>query len=152
MKKIVLQGCTYSPGYSDMRGAAHSMELEKEETGWVMICRDREYYSAPTKVAVYRVSVEAVAEFEDFIVKKRILSLENRLKSKVFITDYSPWSFDIDYEKTALGKTDQEFCSIGQNRIYSPLDRRKLEELKERFLALRGEILSETVEEKRKEE
>ena len=152
MKKISLLGFDYSPGYCDMRGAAHSMSLKKEENRWVMICRDREYYNAPTTVAVYAVSSEAVAEFEDFIVKNRILSLEKRPKSRAFVTDYSPWRYSVDYEKTALGKTATEYCSIGQYKVYSALDRLKLEKLRERFLALRGEKLSETVEEHGKEE
>ena len=102
---------------------------------------------SPTVVSTYAVSEEAVARFAEFILKKSVISLEKRPKSDMFVTDYSPWSWSIDYETTQFGNTKRESCSIEQYKTYSRKDDELLDELKERFCALRGEKLSEKAEE-----
>ncbi len=147
MKDFKLKRADYSPGYGDMLGGSHGMTLRETETGaWLMECRDREHHAVPTVTAVHEVSREAVLELETFLQKK-VLSLRDRPKDDVFLTDYHPWSFGFDYEETLRGKTVREYCSLSQYRKYSRRDRAVLSELFERFRALRGERISETVEE-----
>ena len=122
--------------------------MRKDKDGnWTYVSRDREDYRAPTVTTVYGVADEAVERLEEFISKKNILSLEDRTKSDIFATDYSPWSWSIDYETASFGKTKPEYCSIEEYKIYSGRDYESLNELRERFTALRGEKISETVEE-----
>ena len=148
MKKIKLHRVSYSPGYCDMMGGGHEVSLEKGGDGnWNYICRDREDHSAPQVTTVYAVSEEAADRFADFIQKKRVISLKNRPKSDIFATDYSPWRWNIDYETTLFGKKKTVYCGFGEYKVYSGRDRRLLKELSERFRALRGEKISETVEE-----
>ena len=80
------------------------------------------------------------------LLKKKIISLENRRDSDIFATDYSPWSWYIDYETTSFGKTKTGYCSIKEYKEYSTRDFELLKELRERFSALKGEKLSETIE------
>ncbi|MBR6427025.1 MAG: hypothetical protein IKS28_04280 [Clostridia bacterium] len=147
MKNFKLVRVRFSPGYSDMRGACHSACLEKDGTGaWTMEYSDREDHSAPTVVTTYEVPPGAAEDFEKFLNKKRVLSLEKRLKSSLFATDYSPWSYSIDYEKTEFGKAVQRSCSLSEYKLYSKRDLTLLKELRERFEALRGRKISETTE------
>ena len=148
MKLIVLHRTSYSPGYGDMLGGGHGITLRKDKDGnWNYICRDQEDHTSPTVTSVYAVSEEAVKELSEFILKKKIISLENRRDSDIFATDYSPWSWYIDYETTSFGKTKTEYCSIKEYREYTARDFELLKELRERFSALKGEKISETVEE-----
>ena len=148
MKEIKIRGISYSPGYSDMRGGYHGVALRKDKDGsWTYVCRDREDYRAPAVTAVYRVSAEAVEQLEGFISEMKIFSLEDRPKSNLFATDYSPWSWNIEYETTSFGKLKQGDCSIEEYKMYSKRDYELLNELLERFTALRGEKISETAEE-----
>ena len=148
MSRIIPERIDYSPGYSDMLGGHHNMTLKKNENGeWVCICRDREDHSAPTVAATHEVSAGDVEQFFAFLAKKRVYSLEKRLQSTMFITDYSPWHFSIDYKKRLFGKTAERSCYLKQYRIYTPHDRKILKELFERFTALCGNKISETSEE-----
>lgn len=148
MKGFKLLGFSYSPGYSDMRGGSHSVSLVQDKDGvWTMTCRDRESYGSPTSVAVYSVPEGSVGVFEIFIEKSRVLSLEKRPKSTVFATDYSPWSYSADYEKTVFGKTKRYQCRITEYRLYTKRDRRLIDELREQFMFLKGSMISETEEE-----
>ncbi len=148
MKEIKIHRISYSPGYSDMLGGYHEVTLRKDNSGsWTYVCRDREDYRAPTVTTVYGVSDEAAEQLEGFIKKKNFFSLKDRPKSDLFVTDYSPWSWSIDYETASFGKTEQEYCHIEEYKRYSGRDYELLNELRERFTALRGEIISETVEE-----
>ena len=68
MKSFTLKSMYYAPGYSDMRGGGHSVSLKQTKDGeWILVCKDREYYNAPTSVITYRVTPEAIGEFEDFL-------------------------------------------------------------------------------------
>ena len=137
----------YHPGYCDMLGGGHSVSLRRDEEGiWRCTCRDRKQHDAPETVTVYEVSADSVAQFEEFILKNKVLSLAKRPKSDVFATDYSPWGYSIDYEIKRFLRTDCKYCSIGEYRKYSKRDRDVLNELHERFMALRGQKISETVE------
>lgn len=146
MKKgYILKAYSYSPGYSDMRGAYHYLRLAQNKEGeWRIISEDREYYNAPTVITEYEVSKEDVLEFENFILTKHVVSLSKRLKSKRFITDYSPWSITIDLENTKNKKV--EYYTIPQYNVYTPMDYKKIEKLKELFNALQGKVISEKVE------
>ncbi|MBO7519232.1 MAG: hypothetical protein J6T73_00495 [Clostridia bacterium] len=145
MKKIVLRGLEYSPGYGDMRGTRRFENLKKnEDGGWIIVSSNREYFDAPTVTTTYEVSEEAVAQFEDFLKKAKILSLAKRKDSKDFITDYSPWSFRIDLEDGSYGDS----YTISQYKRYSRRDYRLLEKLREQFYDLRGRKISEVTEKK----
>lgn len=149
LKDIRILSISYSPGYGDMRGQYHKSALRKDENGsWTYVCSDREDHNSPTVTAVYGVSDEALERFEMFISEKSILSLQDRPKSDLFVTDYSPWSWRIDYEITSSGKTKREYCSIEEYHQYSEQDNELLKELKERFTSLRTEKISETAEER----
>ena len=150
MKQITLQGVRYSPGYGDMLGGYHGSTLRKDRDGnWTLVCADRETHDRPTVTATYAVSAEAVARFEEFVAAKKVLSLENRPKSDLFATDYSPWGWSFDYDKTSFGKVKREYCGFGEYQRYSKSDYQLLDELEKQFFALRGEKISETVEERR---
>ena len=140
---------SYSPGYGDMLGGYHGITLGKDKDGnWTYSCSDRETHNRPTVTTTYAVSDEAFAEFEEFIKTNQVLSLENRPKRDMFATDYSPWSWGIDYETTSFGKTKREYCSFEEYKRYSTRDYDLLNELEKRFTALRGEKLSEASEDK----
>ena len=122
-------------------------QTKKDDDGnWTYVTSDREAHDQPTVTATYAVSKEAVAELETFISEKKILSLESRPESDLFATDYSPWSWSFDYEKTSFGKTKQEYCRFGEYQRYSDKDYELLNELKERFSAVCGEKISEKKE------
>lgn len=143
LKNTVLRRLEYSPGYGDMRGERHYESLEKTDNGdWVIVSSDREYFDAPTVTTTYEVSAEAVAQFEIFLTKNKILSLAERKDSKDFITDYSPWSYCIVLDDGACG----EYCTIRQYKRYSKKDYKLLNELRERFQSLRGRKISEITE------
>ena len=147
MKEIKINRVSYSPGYGDMLGGYHESTLRKDKDGnWTYICCDRETHDRPTVTTVYAVSAEEVAQFEEFIKAKKVLSLEGRPQSNMFMTDYSPWSWSIDYDTTAFGKTKREYCSLGEYKRYSGSDYELLNELEKRFTAIRGEKISETAE------
>lgn len=147
MKEIKINRVSYSPGYGDMLGGYHESILRKDRGGnWTYVCYDRETYDRPTVTTAYAVSAEAVAQFEEFIKDKKVLSLEDRPKSDIFMTDYSPWSWSIDYDTTAFGKTKQVYCGFEEYKRYSGRDYELLKELEKRFTAMRGERISETVE------
>ena len=148
MKEIKIRRIRYSPGCGHMLGEYNNASLEKDSDGkWTYVCRDREYHSAPTVVSAYAVQEEAVSQFAEFIQENRVISLEERLKSDMFATDYSPWSWYIDYETASFGKTKREYCNIGEYKMYSRRDYDLLNKLRENFYALRGEKLSEKTEE-----
>ena len=147
MEEIKINEISYSPGYGDMLGGYHRVILSKDEDGnWTYVSSDREDRNVPAVTAVYSADSEAVAKLEAFISEKEILSLEERPEDNLFISDYSPWSWSIDYEMTTSGKTEHGYCTIGQYKKYSEQDRELLEELSKMFTALRGEKISETVE------
>ena len=62
----------------------------------------------------------------------------------MFATDYSQWSWSIDYDVTSFGKTRREYCNFDEYKKYTGHDYDILNELEERFEALRGEKISET--------
>ena len=145
MKEIKINSVSFSPGYGDMLGGYHKSTLRKDKDGgWIYVCSDRETHDRPAITTVYAVSDEAVAQFEEFIKSNKVLSLEGRPESNMFMTDYSPWSWSIDYDTTALGKPRREYCSFGEYKKYSGQDYKLLSELEKRFTALRGEKISET--------
>lgn len=148
MKDFSLHRLSYSPGYGDMLGQYESSTLEKTpDGGWTLACTRRERHDLPKVTATYAVDYRAVAELTTFMAEKKIISLENRLKSNRFVTDYHPWSWSVDYDATAFGKTERKYCCIEENKHYSARDYEILNELRERFEALRGEKISETTEE-----
>ena len=148
MKNVRILRVDYSPGYGDMRGQYHAVSLRKDKNGsWTCVSRDREDHRAPTVTAVCAVSDEAAEQFLAFIEKEDILSLQNRRKSDLFASDYSPWSWNIDYEAESFGKSKKCSCSIEEYKEYSGKDRELLKELRRRFTALPGEKISEAAEE-----
>lgn len=142
-----LSSFRYSPGYCDMRGESHQCELKKNDGGaWVFISRDRDCHSDPFSVMTYSVSPESASEFEEYIKKINFISLSKRLKSSDFVTDYSPWHFTVVFDCSEIGGSSYDDYGISQYRIYSPMDQKLLKEVKEKFYALKGELISETTE------
>ena len=148
MKEIKIRRIRYSPGCGHMLGEYNNASLEKDSDGkWTYVCRYREHRSAPTVVSTYAVPEEAVSQFAEFIRENRVISLEQRPKSNMFATDYSPWLWSIDYETTSFGKTKRKYCGIGGYKRCSRRDYDLLNTLRERFYALHGEKLSEKTDE-----
>ena len=144
MKEIKLKKFTYHPGYSDMRGARHEEVLRKNESGeWMITSEDREYYNDLLRITSYAVSPDKVEAFERFLKDKKILSLSKRLKSKVFVTDYSPWEYRIMLEE---GTSYRDECRITEYKMYSERDKGLLKELNMRFKELHGEKISEEIQ------
>ena len=142
-----LKSFRYSPGYCDMLGAGHSDSLQKDDDGrWVFVSRNREVHSDPFIVTTYSVDDEAVARFETFIKERKLISLSKRLDSKEFATDYSPWSFEIVFDCSNVGGSSYENYRISQYRVYSKMDIKLLDETKDMFYALKGDIISEITE------
>lgn len=138
----------FSPGYCDMAGGHHYENLHRDETGqWVIVSRNRNVFSDPASVMTYAVSEEAVREFVSFIAEKKVLELEDRKDSDLFITDYSPWSFTFVFSNPSEKSLRTKICTLAEYKMYSDEDRRLIDELEQRFLAMRGEIISETTEE-----
>ena len=148
MKGFDLESLRYRPGYCDMLGGVHSTALEKNKSGeWTIICRESNDHMSPIIVTTYEVAPEAVAEFEEFLLKNKVVQLEKRPKSDMFVTDYSPWSWRIYYSKTSFGKTTGKSAEISEYRKYSKEDHELLNELQKRLFALRGRKISEISEE-----
>lgn len=142
-----LNSFSYSPGYSDMRGAYHRDSLEKNDAGeWFFITRNRECHSDPVIVNTYSADQKKVSDFVSFVKDKNIISLTKRLESKEFACDYSPWSFIVVFDCSAVGGSSYDDYNISQFRIYTPKDRELLNELKEKFYNLKGDMISETEE------
>ena len=137
MKNILIHRVSYSPGYGDMLGGYHESILNKDKEGnWTFTCFDRNAHNEPTVTTTYEVSADSVTQFEEFIINKKILSLEKRPKSQMFAADYSPWSWRIDYETTSFGKAKRKYCDIGEYKIYTERDHKLLNDLKKLFIAL----------------
>lgn len=142
-----LSSFSYSPGYCDMTGESHICELKKNDAGeWVFICRDRDVHSDPFTILTYSVSSGSASEFEEYIKKINFISLSKRLKSNEFVTDYSPWHFTVVFDCSETGGSSYDDYGISQYRVYSPMDQKLMKEVKERFYALKGELISEITE------
>ena len=142
---VTLSEFTYSPGYSDMRGARHCERLAKDADGaWTLVCEDRESFDAPTVVTTYAVSAEKAAEFEAFLLENKAASLADRGMSGDFACDYHPWEFRIVFENLSAEKRKRVYRSFDQYKKYSEEDEALIRATRERFRALRGEKLSET--------
>ncbi|MBR4394873.1 MAG: hypothetical protein IKT01_00550 [Eubacteriaceae bacterium] len=140
----------FSPGYGDMAGGYHNEDLCRNENGqWVMICKDRTVFSDPTTVTTYAVSEEAVRDFISFIAEEKVLELVDRKESDLFITDYSPWSFTFVFRSTSEKDIRPKRYNITEYKEYSKGDRSLIQNMQQRFRAMRGEVLSETTEEDR---
>ncbi len=142
---VTLSEFTYSPGYSDMRGARHCERLAKDADGaWTLVCEDRESFDAPTVVTVYAVRTEEEAEFEAFLLENKVASLADRGAGDDFACDYHPWEFRIVFEALSGEKRKRVYRSFDQYKKYSEEDEALIHATRERFRALRGEKLSET--------
>ena len=145
MKKFKIYRICYSPGYCDMMGGGHGIYIDRDDSGKIIYTsRDREDHASPESITTYDVPPEALSQLEEFIQKNRVLSLAKRPASDLFITDYSPWSISIDYEKATFGKVRRYYLNIGEYKKYSERDNRTINELIRRITSLRGEKLSET--------
>lgn len=138
----VLSEFSYSPGYSDMRGARHGECLKKDGGAWVIETADRDHFGAPTVVTKYAVADEAAAEFEDFLIKNKVGNLAGRPDSGEFACDYSPWEFRIVFEN---GK--REYFRFDEFKKYSRKDSELIDGVKKRFRDLRGDVISEQTRE-----
>ncbi|MBR6321973.1 MAG: hypothetical protein IKR59_03805 [Lachnospiraceae bacterium] len=134
----------YTPGYGDMNGASHREYLDQDKEGkWTIVSNDREDFESPWTVTTYAVSDEALKEFEAFVKEKNVPALADRKDSEEFITDYTAWNFVFYFDNTSVGGEKQVRYSIEEYKVYSDSDTALLKELRERFKALHGEILSQ---------
>ncbi|MCR5734823.1 MAG: hypothetical protein K6G22_09485 [Lachnospiraceae bacterium] len=132
----------YRPGYGDMAGAYHYERLSKDDKGeWIIESYDRDIFSDPIEITTYAVSQEAVNEFAAFLSEKDVISLSTRKESKDFVTDYTPFSISIWYEKKP-GEKNWDSYQIEEYRVYSDDDYALLKEFTEKFHSLRGRKLS----------
>ncbi len=153
MKKTRLLSLEYKPGYSDMMGGYYREWLDQDENGgWRLTTRERDIWRGPETTTVYEVSPEAIAGFEDFLAENEIFSLRYREPDGLFITDYSPWSYQFRYSSGPEDGGKVKHCDLEQCRKYSAEDLKLLNELEERFEALRGKVLSTQVRPEQKEE
>ena len=137
----------YSPGYGDMNGASHYEKLCRNDAGeWIVVSRNRESLDEPMIETTYAVSAEAAAGFEAFLREKDIVSLSDRPDSTDFITDYSPWGYNLYFDNSSLGGKKRERYGIGEYKVYSDEDYALLKELNQAFRDLRGDKLSEVEE------
>lgn len=144
----ILTEVWYIPGYSDMNGASHREMLSKNDAGeWVMTCRDRDDIEEPMMERVYAVDPAAVEAFSEFVKENNVLDLVNREEGHEFCEDYSEWGYSFRFDNTAIGGKNNVYFRFGEYRVYSAADRELLKELNTRFEALRGELLSETIDE-----
>ncbi len=140
-----LRTFSYSPGYSDMRGAYHQDKIEKNDNGeWEFVSSNRDMHSSPMMLTTYRVSADAVAEFESFIKEKNLIDLSNRPDSDMFVYDYSPRSYGIVFDCSAVGGSRYESYGFSQYKVFSDDDDALLRQVIEMFYALRGEKISES--------
>ena len=132
----------HSPGYGDMNGQSHSESLKKNKDGkWTISSCDRDSFRDPLVETVYSVSEDAVKSFLIFINQKNILSLTDRKKSDLFVTDYSQWRWDFSFADSAVGKRP-ELYQLWEYKEYSDADKKLLKELEDRFEGLRGAVIS----------
>lgn len=138
----------YYPGYSDMNGGYHGECLKKDESGkWIIECENRNSLDDPEILTVYSVDSSKQQEFEAFLKEKNVSSLMNNEESDDFVTDYSPWSYNIVYtDPSSSNNRKRIYVNFGQYKKYSDEDYELIKELGERFDSLKGEVLSETVE------
>ncbi len=139
-EKTSFLGFEYRPGYGDMRGANHLARLVKSESGWVIVCNDREDFAEPETVTTYAVLTDKLAPFEELL--EDVIPLAKRKKSDMFATDYTPWNFCIELE-TQKGRV---FYNIEEYRRYSEADYALLDRVRREFEALRGDKISESRE------
>ena len=113
-----------------------------------IFCRDEfAALGVPVTVTVYAVDPEAAARFEEYLAGSPFPSLAKRPESDLFATDYSPWSWGIDYERRSLCGIRREYCAFDEYKKYSRRDHDAIRELQERLTALRGNKIAETAEE-----
>ena len=135
-------GLDYSPGYGDMNGQSHLESLKKNQDGdWVISSLDRDSFRDPLTETVYSVSEEAVKKFLTFINQNDVLSLADRRKSDLFVTDYSPWRWDFRFGDPATGRRPESY-RLWEYNEYSDNDNRLLKELNDRFKSLHGAVIS----------
>ena len=130
---IDLAEVDYNPGYNDMAGESHQNYLRFKDGKWTVRSIDRSPLTRKETETAYEVDAAAVAELEAFITENNICGLTDRKDSGDFITDYTPWSFNIVFGKVGSRSTFR----FGQYQDYSGKDKELIGELKKRFEALK---------------
>ena len=142
---IALIRLIYRPGYSDMAGAYHYQELNKNEAGeWILESRDREVFSDPIVNTIYEVNEEDIKQLEAFIRKPDIEALTQREDSDLFVTDYSAWGYTIEFSDNSTGEKKE--YNIEEYKEYTDEDYGLIRELGQRIKDIRGGVISETEE------
>lgn len=143
---IDLKEVYYHPGYGDMSGESHSRRLFKDQNGdWYIESHDCEGIGAPFITTIYEVSAEDILDFSLFLQAAEFDTMQNRPDSDLFITDYSAWSFSIDYKDVDAGKNVS--IRLEEYKEYSDADYKLIKEFFDRFKALEGDIISQEEEE-----
>ncbi len=131
---IELAEVDYIPGYNDMSGESHQNYLRFKDGTWTIRSLDRLPGFREETETTYSVDAAAVAEFEAFINENDICDLADRKENGDFITDYTPWSFQLVFGERG---NRQEYRFM-EYMDYSEKDRELIKELKIRFEALKG--------------
>ena len=138
---------SYYPGYSDMDGGYHGETLKKDDSGeWIVECYDKESIDEPEITTIYSVNAMEEQDFATFLKENNVASLMNCKDSDVFATDYSPWSFSVIFTNPSPENGKRVFVSFGQYKEYTDEESELIKELRERFEALKGEVISKSVE------
>ena len=138
---------TYRPGYGDMEGGYHSETLKRGDDGrWIIECRDQETHSDPTIVTTYQVGTDSETYFEAFIKTEYIPEYSNRKASDDFVTDYSPWSYYMVFEKDTGSGTELQEFTLNEFREYSDEEYTNIKTMKSLFQSLKNTKISEVVE------
>ena len=137
----------YYPGYSDMLGGFREERITRDENGkYVYRVTSRERHDTPTQTTVYAFDEDGLEILEEIIERHDITSFATRRESDVFATDYSPWSYTLIFDDSALGGSSHETVSFGQYRRYRDEDYEAMDELLETARSLRGEVIAETTD------
>ncbi|MBP5607169.1 MAG: hypothetical protein J6X66_02725 [Lachnospiraceae bacterium] len=133
------------PGYGDMNGESHNRSLFKDDNGdWYIESNDCEGVGEPFITTIYEVSEEDILEFSLFIQSAKFDTMQNRPDSDLFITDYSSWSFSINYKDIETG--EDVSIRMEEYKEYSDADDKLIWEFFDRFNALQGDIISQEEE------
>ena len=135
----------YHPGYSDMNGGHHYQTLAQRDGEWIIECCDQEELGEPEVTTIYSVSEEDVQAFGNFLKEKHVDKLMNREDSDDFVTDYSAWSYSISFVDPT-GESKYIEVRFDQYKEYSDKDYKLIDEIDQKFEALKTNMVSQTEE------
>ena len=139
---IELMSIDYHPGYGDMNGESHYNSLMKDASGqWIIESSDCEDHSSPMVITDYGLTEEDITGLELFIQSAEFDTMQNRPDSDLFITDYSSWSFTINYKDLNTG--DVISVRLEEYKEYTDEDYALIKEFFKRFNGLKNNVISQ---------